>query len=44
MDVVLRGCIRAERIEDPSYYIHEILKRAKPEHLKKNLLNRIMGR
>jgi len=35
VDVVLKGCIRAEKVDDPAYYIEELLKQAKPLHLKK---------
>lgn len=29
VEVVLKGCVRAERIDDPLYYIEEILNRSK---------------
>lgn len=32
---VLRGCVRAERIDDPCYYIPEILNKVRPEHIKR---------
>ena len=32
---VLRGVVRAEKLQDPEYYIPEILKRAKKENLEK---------
>lgn len=32
---VLRGCVRAERIDDPSYYIPEILNKVKPQQIRK---------
>ncbi len=31
MDVVLKGCIRAEKISDPSYYMDALMERCKPE-------------
>ena len=34
-DVVLKGCIRAERIEEPDLYVHELLKRVKKDALKR---------
>lgn len=33
IDVVLKGCIRAEKIDDPAHYIASILKKSKPENL-----------
>jgi nuclear GTP-binding protein len=35
VDTVLKSVIRAERLSDPTYYIHAILERAKPEHMRK---------
>lgn len=35
IDSVLRGCVRAERIDDPCYYIAEVLKLIKPEHMRR---------
>lgn len=35
VDVVLKGCVRAEKLEDPSYYIPALLERARKEHLKR---------
>ncbi|EGR31865.1 hypothetical protein IMG5_100140 [Ichthyophthirius multifiliis] len=35
IEVVLKGCIRAEKIDDPSYYIHAILKKADHVHIKR---------
>ncbi len=32
---VLRGCVRAERIDDPCYYIPEVLAKVKQEHIKR---------
>lgn len=32
---VLRGCVRAEKIEDPSFYISPILEKVKKEHIKR---------
>ena len=34
-DIVLKGVVRAEKLEDPEEYIDEVLKRAKPEALEK---------
>ncbi len=34
-DIVLKGVVRAEKLENPEEYIDEILKRAKPESLEK---------
>jgi len=33
IEMVLKGTIRAERLEDPEYYIHAILKRVKKQLL-----------
>jgi len=35
VDVVLKGCIRVEKIDEPTFYIHVILQKAQPEHIKK---------
>ena len=35
IDVVLKGCVRAEKIDDPAHYISTILERAKKENLQK---------
>jgi nuclear GTP-binding protein len=35
IEVVLKGCIRAEKIDDPTYYIHAILAKADSIHIKK---------
>ena len=35
VEVVLKGCIRAEKIDDPSYYIHVILEKANHNHIRK---------
>lgn len=35
VEVVLKGCIRAEKIDDPTFYIHVILQKANPAHIKK---------
>jgi nuclear GTP-binding protein len=35
IDSVLRGCVRAERIDDPLYYIPEILNKVKHEHIRR---------
>jgi len=35
VDIVLKGCVRAEKLEDPTYYIPELLKKAKKEDLMK---------
>jgi nuclear GTP-binding protein len=32
---VLRGCVRAERIDDPCYYIPDVLSHVKPEHIRR---------
>lgn len=34
-DIVLKGVVRAERLEDPEEYINDVLKRAKPESLER---------
>ena len=33
VEVVMKGCIRAEKIEDPTFYIPTLLDRVKPEIL-----------
>ncbi|KAL4505148.1 hypothetical protein ABPG72_016215 [Tetrahymena utriculariae] len=35
VEVVLKGCIRAEKIDDPTFYIHVILQKTNPIHIKK---------
>lgn len=35
VSIVLRGVVRAEKLEDPEFYIPEILERAKKENLEK---------
>lgn len=35
VNTVLRGVIRAEKLEDPEFYIPEILKRAKTQDIEK---------
>lgn len=35
VDVVLKGCIRAEKIADPAYYIPPLLQKAKKQDLQK---------
>ena len=35
LDVVLKGCIRAEKIDDPSFYIEEMMTKIKKEDLQK---------
>jgi len=35
VEVVLKGCIRVEKIDEPTFYIHVILQKAQPEHIKK---------
>ena len=35
VEVVLKGCVRAEKLEDPEYYIPKLLEKSKPENLKK---------
>ena len=32
---VLRGCVRAERIDDPCYYIPSVLDQVKHEHIRR---------
>jgi nuclear GTP-binding protein len=32
---VLKGCVRVERIDDPAYYIDEVLRRVKKESMAK---------
>jgi nuclear GTP-binding protein len=31
VEVVLKGCVRAEKLEDPSFYIPQLLTKIKPE-------------
>lgn len=33
VEVVLKGCVRAEKLEDATYYIPALLQRVKPEQL-----------
>jgi nuclear GTP-binding protein len=33
VEVVMKGCIRAEKLEDPTFYIPSLLTRVKPEVL-----------
>ena len=35
IDVVLKGCVRAEKVDDPTYYIQELLSKTKVEFIKK---------
>lgn len=35
VDVVLRGCVRAEKIDDPTYYIQAIMDKAETKDLKR---------
>lgn len=35
VSVVLKGVVRAERLEDPAYYIREVLEKAKAKDLEK---------
>lgn len=35
MSIVLRGVVRAEKLEDPEFYIPDILERAKKEDMSK---------
>ncbi len=35
VSVVLRGCVRAEKLDDPEFYIPEILQRAKTSDIEK---------